>query len=538
MESVAPAASLHDTSRLFVHNLHLSVKHDIFLVDAEHGVGFEELEDGVNAFRLDGIVLKQGILFRDFFLVGEVGGFELGEFGGDVGKHEERIVLHLVCEPFVTLVGEIDAVHFLVHDEVERLDRLGHSAVVVLHVDFLGLEHARLDSCFGEELDERVVLGQRLVAAEELEETLFFFFFVAGGYELFGFCEELCGEFALHFDEFFDEGLILLKELVVAFGHGTGDDERRSGVVNKHGVHLIDDGVVVATLHEVFGAHRHVVAQVVETELVVRSEGDVSLIGAAAGVGVGLMFVDAIDGETVEHVERSHPLGVTLGKIVVDGDDVHAVSGERVEEDGKGGDEGFSFTRCHFRNLSLGEDDAAEELHVIVNHVPLHVVAAGNPVVEIDGFVAFDADEVVGSGEFAVEVVGGDFDGFVLGEAGCGFSDDGIDLGEHLGEGVLHAVEHLRFEFVDLVEDDFAVFNGCLFNLRFESFDFLFQVVCRGLHFCSEFLSFGTQGVVVQRFDGGRRRLDFFDPRLNEFHVARGFVAEKFAEYFVNVHEE
>ena len=50
VQPVAPAAALHDTACLFVHNLHLSVHHHVFLIDAEHGVSLEQLENGVNAF--------------------------------------------------------------------------------------------------------------------------------------------------------------------------------------------------------------------------------------------------------------------------------------------------------------------------------------------------------------------------------------------------------------------------------------------------------------------------------------------------------
>ena len=87
-------------------------------------------------------------------------------------------------------------------------------------------------------------------------------------------------------------------------------------------------------LHQVGWRGSHVVAQVVETELVVGTKGDVSLISTATRLAVGLVLVDAVDAESMEHVERSHPLGVTLGQIVVDGDDVDAVACQGVQEDG------------------------------------------------------------------------------------------------------------------------------------------------------------------------------------------------------------
>ena len=43
MQSVAPAASLHDTSRLLVDNLHLAVDDHVLIVLVEHAVGLEQL---------------------------------------------------------------------------------------------------------------------------------------------------------------------------------------------------------------------------------------------------------------------------------------------------------------------------------------------------------------------------------------------------------------------------------------------------------------------------------------------------------------
>ncbi len=112
----------------------------------------------------------------------------------------------------------------------------------------------------------------------------------------------------LSLDNVFDVVLVLVEILVVAFGHGAGDDERCTGVVDKHGVDLVDNGVVVGTLHEVVGVHGHVVAEVVEAEFVVGAEGDVATVGGAAFGGVGLVLVDAVDRRAVEHIEGTHPL--------------------------------------------------------------------------------------------------------------------------------------------------------------------------------------------------------------------------------------
>ena len=55
-----------------------------------------------------------------------------------------------------------------------------------------------LDASLREELDERVVLGQGLVAAEELQEAFFFLLLVARVDELLGFSQILRGQLALY----------------------------------------------------------------------------------------------------------------------------------------------------------------------------------------------------------------------------------------------------------------------------------------------------------------------------------------------------
>ena len=79
MESIAPAASLHDTSCLLVNDFHLTVDNDIFVILVEHGVGLEQLLQRVHTFALHCIVVEQGILLVEAFLVAEVLVFESRE---------------------------------------------------------------------------------------------------------------------------------------------------------------------------------------------------------------------------------------------------------------------------------------------------------------------------------------------------------------------------------------------------------------------------------------------------------------------------
>ena len=121
----------------------------------------------------------------------------------------------------------------------------------------------------------------------------------------------------------------------------------------------------MAALHEVVERPGHVVAQVVEAELVVRAVGDVAGVGGPALLRrqVG---EDLADGQAEEAVHPAHPVGVAPGEVVVDGDDVHAVAGQRVEVGRQRRDQRLALTGLHLGDVAEVQRGAAHELHVVV----------------------------------------------------------------------------------------------------------------------------------------------------------------------------
>ena len=72
---------------------------------------------------------------------------------------------------------------------------------------------------------------------------------------------------------------------------------------------------------------------------------------------------DQADAQPEEAVDLAHPLTVAAGEVVVDGDDVHALAGERVEVGRQNGDEGLALAGLHLRDAALMQHDAADDLH-------------------------------------------------------------------------------------------------------------------------------------------------------------------------------
>jgi hypothetical protein len=144
-----------------------------------------------------------------------------------------------------------------------------------------------------------------------------------------------------------DDRVDLQVELGLVLGLAA-DDQRRARLVDQDRVDLVDDGVAQAALHALADLVNHVVAQVVEAELVVRAVGHVGAVGGLLLLARHLRGVHA-DREPEEVVEAAHPLGVAPRQVVVDRHDVHALAGQGVQVDRQRGDQRSCPRRCASR---------------------------------------------------------------------------------------------------------------------------------------------------------------------------------------------
>ena len=174
VQAIRPAAAFHDTTRLLVDNLHLTINNHVLIVTVEHTVCLQQLLQGMNTLRLYGIVLQGLVFLVDTLLVSEFSvALEGRELSSDIGQHEEVLVVHLIGKPSGTLVSEVAGVQFLVYHKEQRLYSLRHTAVVVFHIGILRVLQTTLDTILREELDERLVLRHGLEGTEQREESFF-----------------------------------------------------------------------------------------------------------------------------------------------------------------------------------------------------------------------------------------------------------------------------------------------------------------------------------------------------------------------------
>ena len=374
------------------------------------------------------------------------------------------------------------------------------------------------------------------MATVQLQESLLHLFLVSRSYHLLGLGQILRSQLALYAHQLLYQRLVLFEQLVIAFRHRPGYNQRRTGIVDQYGVDLVHDGVIVCTLHQILGIRCHIVAQVVETELVVRSERNVGQIGTTAGVAVGLMLVDTVHTQTVEHVERPHPLGVTLGQIVIDRHHMHAVSGQGIQEHRQGCHQCFTLSGRHLGNLALVQHDTTEKLHVVVYHIPHRIVSSGRPMIVVMRRVALNVHEIELCRQLAVKIVGRHVHDFLSGKTlGRGLHD-----GEHhrhdFVQSLFVAFQHVFLQLVNLRKKRRTVFNRHFFHLCLQLCNFSLEVVGRRLHVLFHFLRLGTQGIITECLNF---RVSFFHglyQRLNQLHVPGRLIPEKLAQKLVYIH--
>ena len=181
----------------------------------------------------------------------------------------------------------------------------------------------------------------------------------------------------------------------------TGNDQRRTRLVDQDRVDFVDDREMVTALDHLTGVVDEIVAQIVEAELVVGAVGDVRGVGALA-LALGQAVDDHAHLEAEEAIDTAHPLGVARGEVVVDGDQVHALAGERVQIDRQGGDQGLAFAGAHLGDAALMQHHPADHLHVVV---PLTKRAPGRFTHHGEGFV-HQIIETFAGGETRLEGAG------------------------------------------------------------------------------------------------------------------------------------
>src|SRR5690348_8901338 len=102
--------------------------------------------------------------------------------------------------------------------------------------------------------------------------------------------------------------------LLIAFRNRTGNNQRGTGIIDQHAIHLIHHRKMVFTLYHFIRRMHHVIAEIIKTELVIRTISDISLVCLSSLVTVWLMTIDTVNSESEPFENGAVPLRVTFGQ--------------------------------------------------------------------------------------------------------------------------------------------------------------------------------------------------------------------------------
>src|SRR5690606_2088544 len=134
-----------------------------------------------------------------------------------------------------------------------------------------------------------------------------------------------------------------------------------TSIINQHRIDLIDNGIVVFSLNQIFRRMSHVISQVIKTKLVIGSVSNIGFVGFASLRRIGLMIVNAIYGKSVEFEKWCFPGTIPFCQIVVYGNQMHTIPGKGIQIQRKCSYEGFSFSSLHFCNFTLVQNRSTNE---------------------------------------------------------------------------------------------------------------------------------------------------------------------------------
>ena len=153
----------------------------------------------------------------------------------------------------------------------------------------------------------------------------------------------------------------------------SGNDQRRTRLIDQDGVHLVDDAVMQRALNQLLLVDDHVITQVIKAQLVICDIGDIAVVGFPALI-IGIRIQDHPDRQTQPTVNRTHPLSITLSQIVIDRDDMYTFPVQRIQVGRKGGYKGLTFTGTHLGDTTLMQDHATDQLHTEGFHAKYTII--------------------------------------------------------------------------------------------------------------------------------------------------------------------
>ena len=363
MKAITPSPAGHHSAGEFIYNDNLVVLDHILNIFLKKPVGLDELLGGVyQVGRPDIFAFKLPKLFV-LFLVGQLIIFP--DTMACIIKINKREVPQTSSgEKINAYFRQFDAVPLFVNGAIELLIQISQ--------DLLGTQHALrpvnlflqcLIFCY--DIQEPSILRISSLDLQERLNRLFVNIFAIQ--PLSDLFQQRVNDGFLLSPQSNDERLDLIIDLIFALLHGPAYDEGSPGFIDQDAVHFIHDGIKMFPVDALLGIKLHIVAQVVESELIIRAIGNIAFVGLFP-----LRIIHPVDNDS--HTESqgvinyTHPVGIPLCQVIVDRNQVNPPTRQGIQIERECCGKSLSLTGFHFSNFPVVKNHSSDKLCIKVPH--------------------------------------------------------------------------------------------------------------------------------------------------------------------------
>ena len=150
----------------------------------------------------------------------------------------------------------------------------------------------------------------------------------------------------------------------------SGNNQRRTRLVNQNTVHFVNNGKGVSALHHLRGVSRHtVVTQIVKAEFTIGAISDITGILCAA-FGGRHRILNAPNRQSQVGKQMPHELRIAPGQIIIDRYQMCRSARKCIQIERERRHQRLTLTGLHFGDFTLMQHDAADQLHIKRQHIP------------------------------------------------------------------------------------------------------------------------------------------------------------------------
>ena len=196
---------------------------------------------------------------------------------------------------------------------------------------------------------------------------------------------------------------------------------------------------------------------------------------------------------------------------------MYAIARQSIQEYRERSDQSLTLTGSHLGNFTLMQHDTADQLHIVVYHVPNDLITTGHPVIGINSFVAFDMYKIMVYRQAPVKIICRNLDSFILAESTRRLFHHSENFGKRFVETIFYFFQYLFLDFIDFFPCRLAFIVIERFYMLFQFGDTFTVIGHRILNMLFHHIDTVTQLIVRQFFKFGRNSLYFLNVRLYFF---------------------